>query len=132
MKYVSGSLYISQILLIVHQNPSRTPTMAKKKFSEQKLLQILQKQHHCNKTPMATKQFSRYPSTKFHKQANAHSKRNLWNCTYTPTSFFFIFQNCQQLYKTITRKKNRKKQKKQIKIFKKKQKKKPNTGYKDS
>ncbi len=42
MKYVSGSLYISQILLNVHQNPSRTPSMAKKKLSEHHLLQILQ------------------------------------------------------------------------------------------
>jgi hypothetical protein len=83
---------------------------------------------------MATKQFSRYPSTKFHKQANAHSKRNLWNCTYTPTSFFLhlselstaIQDNYPQKKKTV------KKQKKNRLKFSKKQKKKPNTGYKDS
>jgi len=82
---------------------------------------------------MATKQFSRYPSTKFHKQAKSTFASEIYGTVHTPQHlFFFIFQNCQQLYKTITRKKNRKKQKKNRLKFSKKSKKKPNTGYKDS
>ena len=59
-----------------------------KKFSEQKLLQILQNNIiviHAN-THGKEKFLDIQAQNFINKQT--HSKRNLWNCTYTPNTFF--------------------------------------------
>ncbi len=73
-----------KFLLNVHQNPSRTPSMAINSLNN------ITKQHHCNKTPMATKQFSRYPSTKFHKQAKSTFASEIYGTVHKPQQLFFL------------------------------------------
>ena len=74
---------------------------------------------------MATKQFSRYPSTKFHKQAKSTFASEIYGTVHTPQH---LFSSSFRIVNSYTRQlpaKNRKKQKKkQIKIFKKAKKKK--------
>jgi hypothetical protein len=104
-----------------------------KKFSEQKLLHILQNNIiviHAN-THGKEKFLDIQAQNFINKQT--HSKRNLWNCTYTPNTFFLHLSELSTAIQDNypQKKKPKKSKKKQIKIFKK-AKKKPNTGYKDS
>ena len=81
---------------------------------------------------MATKQLSRYPSTKFHKQAKSTFASEIYGTVHTPQQLFFL--HLSELSTAIQDnypQKNRKKAKKNRLKFSK-SKKKPNTGYKDS
>ena len=81
---------------------------------------------------MAKKQFSRYLSTKFHKQAKSTFASEIYGTVHTPQHLFSSsFRIVNSYTRQLPAKKTVKSKKKQIKIFKK-AKKKPNTGYKDS
>ena len=74
---------------------------------------------------MATKQISRYPSTKFHKQAKSTFASEIYGTVHTPQHLFSSsFRIVNSYTRQLPAKKPVKKaKKKQIKIFKKKQKK---------
>ena len=96
-----------------------------KKFSEQKLLHILQNNTiviHAN-THGKEKFLDIQAQNFINKQT--HSKRNLWNCTYTPNTFFLhLSELSTAIQDNYPQKKTRKKAKKNRLKFSKKQKKK--------
>ena len=118
-----------KILLNVHQNPSRTPTMAINS------LNILQNNIIVIKHPWQRNNFLDIQAQNFINKPRALLQAKFMELYIHPNNFFSSsFRIVNSYTRQLPAKKNRKKKKqkkKQIKIFKK-QKKKPNTGYKDS
>ena len=107
----------------VHQKPSHTPW--RKKILWTKTSSHITKQHHCNsrKYPWQRK-ISRYPSTKFHKQANTQQAKFMELYIHPKHLFSSSFRIVNSYTRQLPAKKNPKKsKKKQIKIFKKAKKK---------
>jgi len=132
MKYVSGSLYISQNFTKCSSKPF-TYTIHGDKFSEQYLLQILQNNIIVIKHPWQRNNFLDIQAQNFINKPRALLQAKFMELYIHPNIFFLhLSELSTAIQDNYPQKTVKSKKKNRLKFSKKQKKKKPNTGYKDS